>query len=151
MPTRREEIEKIAAVALAPLVEVAWADGAVTPAERKAVLDAAKMLGVDQHSEFSRTTLRRWLHEAPPTQALEAWRAMLVSTLSESKSRTARKTERRLFEEARNVAKTDARAFGEGGSVDASAGITEEEQRVLDALREALAALPPEDETSDGR
>ena len=82
MPTRQEEIERLAALALAPLVEVAWADGSVTEAERQGVLEAAKAIGVEQHGEFARTTLRRWLHESPPTEALEAWRALLAPTPS---------------------------------------------------------------------
>ena len=89
MPTRQEEIEKLAALALAPLVEVAWADGAVTPAERQGVMEAARQLGIDQHSEFCRSTLRRWLHEAPPTEALRQWRELLGPTLAESSARAA--------------------------------------------------------------
>lgn len=145
MPTRQEEIEKIAALALAPLVEVAWADGAVTPAERQGVIEAARRLGIDQHSEFCRSTLRRWLHESPPTEALEEWRRLLAPTLSDSSARAARKSEDRLLGEARRIAKMDERPFAEGASVDAQAGITDEEQRVLDELSRALAAIEAED------
>ncbi|MEM9176409.1 MAG: hypothetical protein AAGC67_14365, partial [Myxococcota bacterium] len=139
MPTRQEEIERLAALALAPLVEVAWADGAVTEAERKGVMEAAKAIGVEQHGEFARTTLRRWLYESPPTEALEAWRAMLAPTLSESQARSARKTERKLLDEAHRIAKMDERPFEAGASIDARAGITDEEQRVLDELAAAIA------------
>ena len=45
MATRQEEIEKIAALVLGPLVEVAWADGHVTPGERAGVLEAARFWG----------------------------------------------------------------------------------------------------------
>ena len=141
MPTRQEEIEKLAALALAPLVEVAWADGAVTPAERQGVLEAARQLGIDQHSEFCRSTLRRWLHEAPPTEALEEWRRLLAPTLADSDARAARKSERRLLDEARRIAKMDERPFAEGASVDARAGITDTEQRVLDELARALSEV----------
>ncbi|MFK7896953.1 MAG: hypothetical protein AB8G23_14005 [Myxococcota bacterium] len=145
MPTRQDEIEKLAALALAPLVEVAWADGQVTPAERQGVLEAAKRIGVDQHTEFCRSTLRRWLHESPPTEALERWRAMLAATLEESTSRAAKKSETRLLEEARRIAKMDERPFEPGSSVDASAGITEAEQRILDDLAAALGELRSSD------
>lgn len=141
MPTRQEEIERLAALALAPLVEVAWADGAVTEAERQGVLEAAKAIGVEQHGEFARTTLRRWLHERPPTEALEAWRALLAPTLSESEARSARKTERKLLGEAHRIAKMDERPFEVGASIDAKAGITADEQRVLDELAAALEKL----------
>ena len=144
MSTRREEeIEKLAALALAPLVEIAWADGHVTPGERQGVLEAAKAIGLGQRTEFCRSTLLRWLSEAPPTEALERWRALLVPTLAEDASRSARKAERRLLEEARLIAKMDERSFIDGGSLDARAGITADEQRVLDDLRAALEALGP--------
>jgi hypothetical protein len=143
--TRQEEIERLAALALAPLVEVAWADGTVTPGERQGVLEAAKSIGLDRNSEFCRTTLRRWLHEAPPTEALEQWRQLLASTLSGSTVRAARKSEMRLVEEARKIAKLDARPFEVGASLDARAGITDEEQHVLDDLASALGGLASDD------
>jgi hypothetical protein len=141
MSTDQDEIEKIAALALAPLVEVAWADGHVTPAEREAVLEAAKALGLGQRSEFCRSTLRRWLTEAPPTEALEQWRRLLASTLTESTSRPARKARSRLLGEAVKVAKMDGLDFSQGPVADAAAGITEEEQRVLDELAAALEGV----------
>jgi tellurite resistance protein len=142
--TRQQEIEKLAALTLAPLVEIAWADGQITPGERQSVLEAAKAIGLDQHSEFCKTTLQRWLYEAPPTAALERWRALLAPTLAEAETRIAGKAERRLLETARNVAKADERAFIEGGTLDAQAGITPEEARVLDELAAALSALDDE-------
>lgn len=141
MATRQEEIEKIAALALGPLVEVAWADGHVTPGERAGVLEAARSLGLDQRSEFCRSTLRRWLTEPPPTEALVEWRRLLASTLAGSDTRPARKSERRLLDEAITIAKMDERPFDEGASVSAGAGITAEEQAVLDELAAALQKL----------
>ena len=150
MPTRQEEIEKIAALALAPLVEVAWADGAVTPAERQGVIEAARRLGIDQYSEFCRSTLRRWLTREPPTEALQEWRRLLAPTLAGSSARAARNSEDRLFGEARRIAKMDVRPFAEDAAVDPQAGITAEEQRVLDELARALSAIdPPPPSTAD--
>ncbi len=141
MPTRQEEIEKIAALALSPLIEVAWADGHVTPGERAGVLEAARAWGLDQRSEFCRSTLQRWLTEPPPTEALMEWRRLLGPTLAASGSRPARKSERRLLDAALGIAKMDERPFDEGASVSAGAGITEAEQSVLDALAIALEGL----------
>jgi tellurite resistance protein len=141
MPTDQDEIEKIAALALAPLVEVAWADGHVTPAEREGVLEAARALGLGQRSEFCRSTLRRWLSEAPPTEALEEWRRQLAPALAESTSRPARKARNRLLSEAVKVAKMDGLDFEQGPAVNARAGITEDEQRVLDELATALEGI----------
>ena len=142
MPTRQEEIERIAALALAPLVEVAWADGAVTEGERQGVIEAARAMGIERHSDFVRTTLLRWLHESPPTEALEAWRRLLAPTLADTSSRAARESESKLLEEARRIAKMDERPMDIGASIDPGAGITSDEQRVLDELAAALAKLP---------
>ncbi|HEB91437.1 MAG TPA: TerB family tellurite resistance protein [Deltaproteobacteria bacterium] len=141
MSTPPEEIERLAALALAPLVEVAWADGRVTPAERAAVLEAAKDLEFNQFSDFSRSTLRRWLAKEPPTEALQRWRKLLACALAESDSRIARLSEERLLEEARRIAKMDVRPFEPDTSIDPRAGITEEEQRVLDDLAAALESV----------
>ena len=144
MADRQEEIERIAALALASLVEVAWADGQVTPAERAAVLEASRLLGLRQRSEFCRTTLYRWLEDPPPTEALEQWRQLLAPTLAEAATRPGRKVASRLLREATKVAKMDARPMDVGASIDPRAGITYEEQRVLDDLATALGSVDPE-------
>lgn len=153
LDTKREEIERLAGLALAPLVEIAWADGRVTDAERRAVLEAARLFGLRQSTEFCRSTLLRWLHEEPPSEALDAWRQLLAPTLGEADSRSARQSERALLDEAHRVAKMDERSFVEGESFDARSGISDEEKRVLDELREVLQKVdhareddPPEDD-----
>lgn len=119
-------------------MEIAWADGRVTDAERRAVLEAARLLGLRQSTDFCRSTLLRWLHEEPPSEALRAWRQLLAPTLSDAESRSARKSERALLDQAYRIAKMDERSSVEGESFDARSGITEEEQRVIDELREVL-------------
>ena len=141
MSEKKEELEKLAALALAPLVEVAWADGHVSPAEHAGVLDAAKRLGLNQHGDFCRATLRRWLHQPPPTEALDRWRRLLGPMLVESDSRAARKSEARLFGEACRIAKTGERPLKGGSFIDASVGVTDAEQKVLDDLALALLNL----------
>lgn len=134
MSDQLERIEKLAALALAPLVEVAWADGHVTPAERQAVLDAAAAMGLGRR-DFCQTTLARWLHEAPPTEALEQWRRLLAPTLAGTPGRAARASERALLGAAAAVARSDA-----PGPVGES-GVTPEESKVLKDLAAALETL----------
>lgn len=142
---RQEEIDEIAALAMAPLVEVAWADGDVTPGERAAVLEASKNLGLDQRSHFCRSTLKRWLFERPPAEEFVRWRQSLASALAAGETRPSRKITRRLVSEAQRIAKMDERPFEEGSSVDARAGVTAEEQRVLDDLAAVLANVHRDD------
>lgn len=142
---RQQEIELIAALAMGPLVELAWADGQVTPGEHAAVLEAARTLGLDQRSMFCRSTLKRWLHVKPDAEELERWRNELAPALSSAESRPARKIARRLLGEAERIAKMDERPFDEGATLGPSAGITDEERRVLDDLAAALAGVETRD------
>jgi hypothetical protein len=66
---------------LVPLVQVAWADGVVTPRERERVLRTARLRGIDERDP-AWPALERWL-AAPPSdaffrQALEAIRTLLL-------------------------------------------------------------------------
>ncbi len=62
----------VAALSLAPLVLVAWADGEVDARERAAVLSAAAEVGVEEHGQ-GRKLLDRWLATRPPPQLIAAW------------------------------------------------------------------------------
>jgi hypothetical protein len=64
--------ETLAAVALIPLVEVAWCDGLVAPEEREAILNAATQQGIHRDSP-SRELLEHWLTERPDARIIEAW------------------------------------------------------------------------------
>jgi uncharacterized tellurite resistance protein B-like protein len=62
------------ALALAPLLRVAWADGEVQQAERDAILESARSRGVVEGSP-AHTLLMEWL-TAPPDPSLDAaWEA----------------------------------------------------------------------------
>lgn len=65
--------ETLAAVALLPVVEVAWCDGSVSPAERDAVLNAAVHHGIHPDSA-AYEVLKRWLEDRPDLQAISAWK-----------------------------------------------------------------------------
>ncbi|MFN0110557.1 MAG: hypothetical protein ACKVZH_17005 [Blastocatellia bacterium] len=54
-----------------PLVEVAWASGAVTDRHRKAILKIARMRGIQANSA-SAEKLLRWLDEKPSEELFEA-------------------------------------------------------------------------------
>jgi hypothetical protein len=124
--------EIIAVIALTPLVEVAWADGKVTAAERRSVLDAAASFGLAQR-DFCQTTLARWLTAPPPTEALQEWRRVLGPTLAATEGRSARATERELLAAAHSVARMDELPL------DIGSGLTEPEAEVLRDLSLALA------------
>jgi hypothetical protein len=64
----------LAALALVPLVVVAWADGDVTDPERLAVLAAAADVGLTQATE-AHAVLDSWLRHPPPPALFPAWEA----------------------------------------------------------------------------
>ncbi|MBM4118352.1 hypothetical protein FJ251_11560 [bacterium] len=68
--------EIVAALAAVPLVEVAWADGKIDPAERKAVLAHAAGQGIAPGS-IEHSLLERWLEHRPEPQLLQAWAAYI--------------------------------------------------------------------------
>jgi hypothetical protein len=74
---------------LVPLIQVAWADGVVTPRERERVLRAAHLRGVDDRDPAF-PTLERWLTDQPADDfyhhALEAIRTLLMHQSPEQRS-----------------------------------------------------------------
>ncbi|HKE16905.1 MAG TPA: hypothetical protein VKB80_18660 [Kofleriaceae bacterium] len=71
------------AVSMVPLVWVAWADGTVQEAERKAVLKAAHERGIDDGGAAHKL-LAGWLERPPKQELFDAWGAYtraLVDTL----------------------------------------------------------------------
>lgn len=64
--------ENVAALVLAPLVAVAWADRQLDPAERRAILAAESQYGIDPESEAGRL-LASWLEARPHESLLDAW------------------------------------------------------------------------------
>ena len=62
----------LAALALIPLVQTAWADGSMKDAERDAVLGAACGQGLDRKSH-SYELLDAWLSNPPPADLYDAW------------------------------------------------------------------------------
>ncbi len=62
--------ESFAAMSLAPLVLVAWADGKIDEEERRAVISAANSEGIDT---LSLELLEDWLSQQPGPVLKEAW------------------------------------------------------------------------------
>jgi len=111
------------ALALVPLIEVAWADGKLEPKERDAVLAAAGEHGVAPDSP-GHALLESMLTRRPDAAVFAAW-ATYVTELAASVRAEDREAMRvRLVERARKVAKSAGGLLGIGGISDA-------EQRVI--------------------
>ncbi|MCC7364065.1 MAG: hypothetical protein IT303_06805 [Dehalococcoidia bacterium] len=121
----------VAALALAPLVAVAWADRKLEDKERAEVLKEAADSGVTQGSaEYE--LLESWLQQAPPATLMEAW-----GGYARAVSADLDEAERTEFREA-IVARAKAIAKAAGGF--AGMGKTSpEEERTLAEISAALS------------
>jgi methionine aminopeptidase len=125
-----------AAFLLAPLVQVAWAEGKVTERERETVLRIAGERGVEESSP-AHAQLRQWLRARPADElfdtAVEAIKAGL-SVLSPAE-RAERIT--RIVEACRQVA---AASGGLSRVLGLGAGVSREEESLLDTITATLRA-----------
>jgi tellurite resistance protein len=120
----------VAALALVPLVEVAWADGELAPEERAAVLRASEEQGIRPGSR-AHGLLASWM-ERPPTRGLfEAWEAYIEAVLEP----LLPDERERLCTDLAGRARDIARAAGQRGG---PGGISAEEERALERLEAAL-------------
>ncbi len=122
----------IAAVALVPLVAVAWADRKIEEKERRAVLDEAAKSGLTADMP-GYDLLDGWLREAPPPSLLATWvdYAQGLAANMSADDRLAFRTT--LLARAKAVANAAGGSFGGRGSK-----VSDAEQSVLRTLEEAL-------------
>ena len=125
-----------AAFLLAPLVQVAWAEGAVTDREREKVLRIATERGIDTSSPAYRQ-LQRWLRTRPADaifdSAIEAIKTGLsVLTPAERADRV-----KGIVDACREVASASG---GLGRLLGLGTGVSSEEEAILDAMAATLRA-----------
>lgn len=103
----------VAALGLVPLVEVAWADGAIHERERAAVVRAAEEAGVTRDTA-AHALLESWLNRRPEPALLEAWKeyaAALAADLGDEERQILRHD---LLDRARAVAAAAGGFLGTG-------------------------------------
>lgn len=121
----------VAALGLVPLVEMAWADGAVHEREREAVLRAAEQAGTTRETA-AHVLLESWLDRRPEPALLDAWKdyaGALAASLPGAERQALRHD---LLDRARTVAEAAGGFLGVGKVSDA-------EEAVLEELEAALA------------
>jgi hypothetical protein len=122
-----------AALSLAPLVLVAWADGGPDDKEREATLSAAAETGVEKGGP-SHQLLERWLATRPPPHLLAAWTDYIraVSPKLDEPRRQQLKSD--LVGRARKVAEASGGLLGLGWKTSPA------EEDVLARLEKAFSA-----------
>jgi len=120
-----------AAFVLAPLVQVAWAEGTVTDRERETVLRLAVERGVEKASP-AYAQLEEWLRARPSDElfgtSVEAIKAGLSVLAPEERADRVK----RVVEACRQVAA--ASGSGLSGLLGLGTGVSSEEETILDAI-----------------
>jgi len=122
--------ESVAALALAALVEVAWADGAVAAREHDEIRAAARAEGL---SPAASTLLDVWLEAPPDPRLLAAWESYLAASSQIERREELRD---RLRARALDVARAHGGIFGIGR-------VSSRESLVLARVERAFYRLQP--------
>ena len=119
----------LAAVSLAPLVLVAWADGSLEEPERQAVLSAAAEAGIPAGGP-AHALLTQWLAQHPPQDLLASWTDYVRALAPEARA-ALRKD---VLGRARRVAEAA------GGFLGLTSKVSAAEEAMLKRLEGAFAA-----------
>jgi hypothetical protein len=118
---------------LAPLVQVAWAEGKVTEPEREAILRFARDRGIEKGSP-AEAQLLAWLQSRPPQAAFDTAIEVIKAGLAEFPPKEREERIARMIQICREVSEASggiAKALG-------GSGISREEKSVLDVVSAAL-------------
>jgi hypothetical protein len=123
--------ETLAAIALVPLVAVAWADGSVDARERAAVLRAAGDAGLKPGAS-GHAMLEKWLESAPPAGLLDAWKGYIAAVTAGLDHAGRRALQAPIMDRASAV------ALAAGGFLGIGLRISDSEEKVLQDLAKAF-------------
>lgn len=124
--------ETVLALRLVPLAFVAWADGRIEPAEKKAILEAAEQHEIAAGSP-GHALLTSWLARAPEPHLLEIWKGYVRSIWSAFRPEERAEMRTRMIGLSRGVAEAA------GGFLGLTSKISPAEAAVLRDIEGALA------------
>lgn len=111
--------ETVSALSLFPLIQVAWADGAVDAQEQAAVLSAAGTSGILKGSS-AHTLLESWLKLKPPAALESAWSNYVKALVEGMKAEDKALLKNELLGKARSVAEASGGILGMGSKISKS-------------------------------
>jgi len=123
--------QTLAALTLVPMVMVAWADGAISAEERRAVLAGAAKEGM-QPGAPGLALLEAWLHDRPDAALFDAWKDYVQSLTQNLEA-----PERRTLE-ASVLAQAHAVASATGSFLGLTSPISTSESAMLRQLAQAF-------------
>jgi hypothetical protein len=120
---------------LAPLVQVAWAEGTVSERERQAVLRLAADRGIESGSA-AHAQLLEWLRERPSDAVFDAALAVIKVGLSVLSPAEREERVRRIIRACHEIA--EASGGGLARVLGLASGVQGEEESILDSINAAL-------------
>lgn len=114
--------ETVAALGLAPLVEVAWADGELDAKERAAVLKLASEQGFAAGS-IEHALLESWLGRKPEASLIAAWTSLIHGMCAKLRPDEVAKLKASIVGRARAVAAASGGVLGVGKTSGAEAKV----------------------------
>jgi hypothetical protein len=108
--------QTLAALSIVPLVEVAWADGALDAKERGTVLAHAGAAGITGGSP-AYALLEAWLERRPNQELLDAWGDLVRAIREQIGADEAARLKAEIVERARVVARASGGVLGLGSKV----------------------------------
>jgi len=121
----------LAAAALIPLVEVAWADGTVDEKERAAILQASEKSGSGAGA-VQRSLLEEWLRKKPEPRLFKAWTVYIEGLCDDLSQAQINALKVEVLSNARAVAEASGGILGVGYKISAK------EEAVLKKLEAAF-------------
>ena len=125
--------EDMSLLFLMPLVQMAWAHGAVSPREKQVIFDAAREEGIDHRSSLN-DTLDRWLVYQPSRQFYDECSDLIKITLKPMTIKLRDQKRDKIFERCRTV----AASAGGKSLMDINHHISAEEKELLGELEQML-------------
>lgn len=119
---------------LAPLVQVAWAEGEVTDREREKVLRVATERGIDPSSP-AYAQLQQWLRKRPANAIFDTAVEAIKTGLSVLTPEERAERIKRIVDACREVASASG---GLGRLLGLGTGVSSEEESILDAMAATL-------------
>lgn len=123
-------VSDLSALALIPLVRVAWVDGSINDKEHDAILQAAANQGISNKSH-SYNLLEAWLTTPPKTELYEAWEAYVHALLQEMDEAHATTLQESIMGLAHDVAASAGGILGLGA-------VSKAENEVLASISKAF-------------
>ena len=119
---------------LIPLVQMAWAHGAISPREKQVIFDAAREEGIDHRSSLN-DTLDKWLVYQPSRQFYDECLELIKNTLQTMTVKEREQKRDKMFERCRTV----AASAGDKSPMDLNHHVSGEEKDLLTELEQMLS------------